>query len=229
MKIIKEFINTKSTSFGRFIAEQILFLFLQNIPSVFGMVMRGILYRSILKTSGLVGIEEYVQITHAKNIEIGRNVFIGKNSFIGGSDGGIVLGDNTCLVGNCYVNGFNYQEKTGNKIVFGKNVVLSQGCIVHGHSGVTIGDNTIVGPCTTFVSGNHGDVTRSTDYRFAKIITTTPIRIGSNVWIGTNVSVLPGVTIGDNSVIGAGSVVTRDVPANVIYAGNPAKELRKIE
>ena len=55
-----------------------------------------------------------------------------------------------------------------------------------------------------------------------------PITVGDNVWIGANVSVLPGVSIGDNSVIGAGSVVTRSIPANVLAAGNPCRVIREI-
>lgn len=55
-----------------------------------------------------------------------------------------------------------------------------------------------------------------------------PIRVGNNVWIGAQVCVLPGVTIGDNTVIGAGSVVNRDIPANVIAAGNPCRVIREI-
>lgn len=231
MQIINEFVKTKSTSFRRYIAEQSIFLLFQNIPTVFGLIARGIVYRMILRSSGLCGIEEYVQITHPRKLQLGKNVFIGKNSFLGASDGGIIIGDNACLVANCYLNVFNYFENTGNKIVIGKNVVISSGCVIHGHSGVTIGDNTIIGPNTSLVTGNHGDLTAdkaAPTYRFAKIVTTTPISVGTNVWIGTNVSILPGISIGDNSVIGAGSIVTKDVPANSVYAGNPAREIRKL-
>ena len=88
---------------------------------------------------------------------------------------------------------------------------------------VTFGNNVLVGPNCSFFTPEHPiDVeTRNSGKEYA-----LEIKVGSNVWFGGNVTVLSGVTIGDNSVVGAGSVVTKDVPANVIVAGNPAKIIK---
>jgi len=91
---------------------------------------------------------------------------------------------------------------------------------------VSFGDDVLIAPNCSFYTATHPiDVQfRKQGLEYAK-----PIKIGNNVWIGGNVVVLPGVTIGDNSVIGAGSVVTKDIPANVVAVGNPCREIRKID
>jgi len=90
---------------------------------------------------------------------------------------------------------------------------------------VTIGDNVLIGPSVgIYTAGHpvHKDL-RDQGYEFA-----LPVTIGDNVWIGGNVVLNPGVAIGDNSVIGSGSVVTKAIPSNVIAAGNPCRVIREI-
>ena len=91
---------------------------------------------------------------------------------------------------------------------------------------IRIGDNCLVGPQVGFYTAIHpmDPVERAADY-----ITGAPITVGDNVWFGGHSTILPGVTIGNNAVIGAGSVVTKDVPDNAVVAGNPAKILRYIK
>lgn len=91
---------------------------------------------------------------------------------------------------------------------------------------ITIGDNVLVGPNVTFTTATHptDPTDRLNGVEFAK-----PIRVGNNVWFGANIAVLPGVTIGDGSVIGAGAVVTRDVPANTVVVGSPARVMKKLQ
>ncbi|EGU41467.1 galactoside O-acetyltransferase, partial [Vibrio ichthyoenteri ATCC 700023] len=90
---------------------------------------------------------------------------------------------------------------------------------------ITIGHHVMIGPNVTLTTAGH-----PIDPTIRKHIAqfNVPIFIGDNVWIGANVVVLPGVSIGENSVIGAGSVVTKDVPANVVAVGNPCRVLREI-
>ncbi|PSK40402.1 hypothetical protein C7M61_000037 [Candidozyma pseudohaemuli] len=90
---------------------------------------------------------------------------------------------------------------------------------------ITFGDNVMAGPNVTFTTATHPtDPTlrkKGDEYAF-------PITVGNNVWFGSNIVVLPGVTIGDGSVVGAGSVVTKDVPANTVVVGNPARVIKKL-
>jgi len=229
--LIRKFIETKSTSVPRFAVEQLFFLFLQPIPSVVGVVLRAAAYRLLLRAEATMAIEEDVAICHAQNLRLGKGVYIGRGSTLGASDGGIELGDNVCLMGQNYLNVFNYgpKDRIGARIVLEPDVVLSAGCAIHGHSGVRLGRGTIVGPHTVFVSGNHGTIGVLQEYRTAPIDRRGPVDIGPNVWIGANVSILPNVSVGENTIIGAGSVVTGTLPANAICAGSPAKVVRLLE
>ena len=112
----------------------------------------------------------------------------------------------------------------GKNLILGKNVFFNSGCKVQDQGGITIGDGTLIGHNVVLATLNHGI---SPDERHD--LFPAPIHIGKNVWIGANATVLPGVTIGDNAVIAAGAVVTKDVPANVVVAGVPAKVIRKTE
>ena len=109
-------------------------------------------------------------------------------------------------------------------IKLGKNVFINACCRFQDQGGITIGDGTLVGHNVTIATLNH-------DYNpnNRASITPKPVKIGKNVWIGSDSTILPGVEIGDGAIIGAGSVVTKNVPANTIAAGNPARIIRKIE
>ncbi|WP_138493555.1 sugar O-acetyltransferase [Paenibacillus pinistramenti] len=112
----------------------------------------------------------------------------------------------------------------GKNISIGKNVFLNTGCSFQDRGGIMIGDGTMIGMNVTIATLNHGlpAETRNTTYP-------SPVVIGRNVWIGSSATILPGVTIGDHSVVAAGAVVTKDVPENTVVAGVPAKFLNKIE
>ena len=90
---------------------------------------------------------------------------------------------------------------------------------------IYIGEHTMIGPNCVLATANHLILPelREKAYQY-----NLPIRIGRNCWLGAGVIVVPGVTIGDNTVIGAGSVVTKDIPANVVAVGNPCHVLRPI-
>ncbi len=117
------------------------------------------------------------------------------------------------------------------KCEFGKNITIEDdvyinfGCIILDCAEVTIGSHTLFGPNIGLYPFNH-----STDAqeRINGGCYGKPIHIGKNVWLGGDVKVLAGVTIGDNTIIGTGSIVTKDIPSNVIAVGNPCKVIRKI-
>lgn len=113
----------------------------------------------------------------------------------------------------------------GSNIELGANVYFNFNCIVLDPARVTIGSNTMFGPAVQIYTATHplNAVQRRTGLELA-----FPIHIGSDVWIGGNAVICPGVTIGDRAVIGAGSVVTRNIPSDVFAAGNPCKVIRQI-
>ncbi len=122
--------------------------------------------------------------------------------------------------------GPNFWCDNGKNIFVGKDFIANYNVTILDIGKVTIGDNVWIGPNTLITTVGHPI---SPGGRRKHLAFQKPIAIGNNVWIGGNVTILPGVNIGDNSVIGAGAVVTKDVPANCVVAGVPAKIIRKIE
>ncbi len=113
----------------------------------------------------------------------------------------------------------------GYNISVGENFYTNHDVVILDGAKVTFGDNVFIAPGCCFSTAGHAlDV----EQRNAGLEIAFPITVGNNVWIGANVTVLPGVTIGDDTVIGAGSVVNRDIPSGVIAAGNPCRVIRKI-
>ena len=121
--------------------------------------------------------------------------------------------------------------ESGFQCVFGKNIhfqgmaMLNFNCTLLDSASITIGHLTLIGPGCSLICTNHSI---DPEERLKGIFHNKPITIGSRVWLGANVTVCPGVTIGDDTVIGAGSVVTWNIPAGVVAAGNPCRVLRPV-
>ncbi|KRM78210.1 maltose O-acetyltransferase [Lapidilactobacillus dextrinicus DSM 20335] len=113
----------------------------------------------------------------------------------------------------------------GCHITIGDNFYANMDCIFLDVNRVTIGNNVMVGPRVGFYTAGHPIVA---DIRIEDLEFGSPIVVEDNVWIGGSAVILPGVTIGKNAIVGAGAVVTKDVPANSIVGGNPAKVIRMI-
>lgn len=113
----------------------------------------------------------------------------------------------------------------GSHIEVGENFYANTGCVMLDVGKITIGKNVMFGPNVAIYTAGHPihPDSRNSGYEYG-----IPVNIGDNVWIGGNCVILPGVTIGNNVVIGAGSVVTKDIPDNVCAAGNPCRVIRKI-
>ncbi|NEM98097.1 sugar O-acetyltransferase [Pontibacter burrus] len=114
----------------------------------------------------------------------------------------------------------------GYNMIIGEKVFFNFNCVVLDVMPVTIGSRTLFGPNVQIYTATHplNYKERATGLESAK-----PITIGEDVWVGGSVVICPGVTIGDRTVIGAGSVVTKDIPADVFAAGNPCKVIRELE
>jgi maltose O-acetyltransferase len=114
----------------------------------------------------------------------------------------------------------------GANITLGSKVFFNFNCVILDPAPVTIGSNVLFGPAVQICTATHPmrASERRTWREFAR-----PIKIGSDVWIGAGVIICPGVRIGSRSVIGAGSVVTRDIPADVLASGNPCRVVRQLD
>jgi maltose O-acetyltransferase len=113
----------------------------------------------------------------------------------------------------------------GYNIIMGEKVFFNFNCIVLDVTYVTIGSRTLFGPNVQIYTATHpmDHVQRASGVEFAR-----PIRVGEDVWVGGSAVICPGVSIGDRTVIGAGSVVTKDIPHDVLAAGNPCRVIRSI-
>lgn len=125
----------------------------------------------------------------------------------------------------CYIEPPVRANFGGHHVHFGKGVYANFNLTLVDDTHIYVGDYTMLGPNVTIASAGHpiDPELRRQGYQY-----NMPVRIGSNCWLGAGVIVLPGVTIGDNVVVGAGSVVTRDLPSNVVAVGSPCRVLREI-
>lgn len=120
----------------------------------------------------------------------------------------------------------NLRFDYGYNIFVGKNFYANYDCVLLDICPITIGDNCMLAPNVKLYTASHP---LQPAKRSSGLENGAPITLGNNVWIGGNATLLPGVSLGDNVVVGAGSVVTRSFPENVVIAGNPARVIRTIE
>ena len=126
---------------------------------------------------------------------------------------------------NCFIESPYFANWGGHHVHLGSNVYANAGLKRVDDTHIYIGDCTMLGPNVVLATAGHpiNPELRAQGYQY-----NMPVRIGKNCWLGAGVIVMPGVTIGDNTVIGAGSVVTKDIPSNVVAVGNPCRILRPV-
>ena len=109
----------------------------------------------------------------------------------------------------------------GNSVKIGHGVVIMNNALMMAAGGITIDDGVMVAANAQLISNNH-------DLYDHAVLTCKPVHLKRNCWIGAGATILPGVTVGENAVVGAGSIVTRDVEDNTVVAGNPARVVKKL-
>ncbi len=108
------------------------------------------------------------------------------------------------------------------RVKIGENVMIMFDCLMMSRGGITIDDGAMIAANVQLISNNH-------DLRDRQLLVCKPVHIGRNAWIGAGATILPGVTVGENAVVAAGAIVTKDVEANTIVGGNPAKFIKKVD
>lgn len=108
------------------------------------------------------------------------------------------------------------------EVTIGRNVMIMGGCLMMSRGGITIDDDVMIAANVQLISNNH-------DLYDRQLLICKPVHICRNVWIGAGATILPGVTVGENAVVAAGAIVTKDVEPNTIVGGNPAKLIKHID
>ena len=209
--------TTGERSLPRFFWQGLVLTALYRMPTVWATALRGIVYRGVL---GGIGrsclIEEDVRLQIPQRIFLGSRVFVGQYSYLDGQTSFLKLGDDVHLARFCTLRagegGITVRDGAG----------INMRCFLDGNGGLEIGPNTLLSPGVQVISGNHVFDDPDMPIRFQGTHY-GKVTIGEDCWLGTNVLVLPGVTIGRGAVVGAGAVVTKDVPEYGIALGIPAK------
>ncbi|MFU8773828.1 MAG: DapH/DapD/GlmU-related protein [Anaerolineales bacterium] len=209
-----------SNSFMELLKYEVLTFFFSPVPGAIGYLLRKLFYPSLFEKMGKgTVISPYVMFRCPKRISLGHNVFIESNAVLDAKGKGsyINLGD-TVLIGRNTI----FSCSSAN-IIVGEDFSIGPNCNIRASIGpISIGSHVTIGSNTVIISGNPSYKRLDIPMKM-QVGSTKGIEIGNDVWIGVSVSIVDGVKVGNGCVIGAGSVVIKEVPNNAIVAGVPAK------
>lgn len=222
---LRYYLSGQASSVPKYIVEQFVLGTCGWIPSVLGVGLRALTYRLIMKLEGAPAIEAGVRIAHADGVRLGKGVYLDQGVYLHALPNGITIGDETFIMHHTMLHVFNFRGLPTAGITIGKNCFLGEYNVIRGQGGVSIGNEVYTGPMVQIVAVNHVYTDPHRPIR-KQGITAQGIVIEDDVWIGANATIVDGVTVGKGSIIGAGSVVTRDIPPYSIAVGTPAKPVK---
>ncbi len=224
---LHQYLHTQSTSPGRYLLEQTVFASVAWIPGLAGIGLRGILYKLILHSQGLPAIEHGVRLVQPGNIHLGRNVYLDHGVYIHACPHGVDIGDDTLVMHQAELHVYNFRNLPNARIRIGRGCIIGEFNVIRGSGGVEISDHVVTGPFVQIYSSNHKF--ERTDLPIVEQgVTAKGVVIEEGAWLGANAIVLDGVRIGRNSVIGAGAIVSSDVPPYTLAVGVPARPTRDL-
>ena len=223
-----QYYRAQSGTIARNAAEESAMLFFGWIPGTLGIAARSIVWRLLADCRGTLAADTGVIIKHSGHIEFGDGVFLDRRVYLHGGTGGLKIGSRTRIMYGAQINVFNYRNLSTSRINIGSDCVVGAGCLITGQGGVDIGDSVIIAPKVMILPVDH--ICDNPDLPIKEQgLEAKPIVVESNAWIGAGAIILGGVKIGKGSVIGAGSVVTADVPPRCVAAGNPARVIKNLD
>jgi acetyltransferase-like isoleucine patch superfamily enzyme len=221
------FLRRQASNPVRYFFEQLFLAVFGWIPGLPGIVVRALAYKPILHLKGLAAIESGVRIRFAGNITLDAGAYIDSAVYLHACPNGIRIGKHTIVMHGSVLHVYNFRGIPHSGIVVGENSLIGEYNVIRGQGGVRIGNRVYTSPMVQIIAVNH--VFDDPGRPFVEQgITAQGITIEDDVWIGSGAIIMDGVTIGSGSVVAAGSVVTRNVEAHTLVAGNPARHLRSI-
>lgn len=224
------YIHTRARSLWRFLIEQGAQWLVGWIPGPLGLVFRFVLYRPLFsRGSRSAYVENGVELFHMDNIRTGPSVYIDRLARVHASAAAIEIGRGTRVMRGAFLTSYASNARPGEGVVTGANCWIGDHAVLSGgQGGVFLGDNVLIAAHSVVVCGNH-DFEKYDAATLDQAYTGRPIRIGNDVWIGTHVTILGGVNVGDHAVIAAGAVVNGDVEPYTVVGGVPARVLKRLE
>ncbi len=221
------YIARQAASLGRYVWEQIVQAALGWVPSVVGIGLRTVAYRSILRMDGAAAIEDGVRIRFAGNVRLGRGAYLDHGVYLHACPAGISIGAESFVMKNAILHVYNFRDLPRSGISIGARSLIGEACVLRGQGGIAIGDDVFLAPLVQMLAVNHLYADTGRPISVQGIIT-QGISVADGAWIGGGAIILDGVRIGRNAVVGAGAVVTRDVPDYCVAVGNPARVVRDL-
>lgn len=221
------YMSRQASSFGRYIIEHVLQMFVAWIPGIPGIAIRGLLYRFLLDMDGMAAIEDGVRLKYFNNIKLGRSAYLDHGVYLHACPAGIAIGAESFVMKNSILHVYNFRDLPHAGIKIGMRSLIGEACILRGQGGITIGNDVFLAPMVQMLAVNHiyHDISKPISLQG---ITAQGITVEDGAWIGGGAIILDGVRIGRNAVVGAGAVVTKDVPDYCIAVGNPARIVRDL-
>lgn len=225
---LRYYLNGQSTSLGRYVLEQVLFLFLRGIPSIVGIGLRALAYQIILQSEGLPVVEDRVRLCQPSNIHLGRQVYLDHGVYLHACPQGIFIGDETFVMHHAELHVHNFRGLPHSGIWVGHSCFIGEFCLIRGQGGVHIGDAVLLAPRVQILAVDHifDDPSQPV---IEQGIAARGITVEDGAWIGAGAILLDGVRIGARAVVGAGAVVTQDIPPRALALGVPARVVRLLD
>jgi len=224
---VRLYVDRQASSPARYVYEQLVLALVGWVPTVIGIGLRNLLYRTIMQLEGAVGIEQGVRIRFAGNVRLGVGVYLDEGVYLHACPRGITIGAGTFVMHHAVLHVYNFRDMPHSGITIGRDSLIGELSVIRGQGGVTIGDRVYLSPLVQLLAVDH--VFADPDTPFVEQgITAEGIVVEDDVWIGGGAIITDGVHVGQGAVIAGGAVVTQDVPPHTVVGGVPARVIRDL-
>jgi acetyltransferase-like isoleucine patch superfamily enzyme len=222
------YVRRQADNLGRYVLEQALQMLVGRVPTIFGIGLRALLYRLMLRMEGWAAIEDGARLRFANHIRLGHGAYLDQGVYLHACPNGIEIGPGTLVMHGAVLHVYNFRGIPHSGIRVGRDSLIGEYTVIRGQGGVTVGDRVYTSPLVQVLAVNHVFDDPARPF-VEQGITAQGIAIEDDVWIGAGAIVSDGVRVGRGAVIAAGAVVTQDVPPHTVVAGVPARVIREID